>query len=86
MPDSCPHTRTRMIWTKWSNYGAEFVSRQLRHQCLDCSRILSFSLKHSLATPATPEISREEAMRSQKSHLLWMAQKHAELERQSTPA
>jgi 5-methylcytosine-specific restriction endonuclease McrA len=80
MPDACPHTNCRIVWTRYSSYGEEFVSRQLRHQCLECGRILTSSLKHSLATPDTPEISREEAMRYHRKRLDELAQAQRERE------
>jgi hypothetical protein len=84
MPDGCQHSNRRVVWTRYSNWGVEFASRQLRHQCIDCGHILTNSLKHALATPDTPEISREEATRSQQDYLDRTAQLHQEWERRNT--
>ena len=62
----CKHPSLRIVWARHSNYGSEYQTRQLRNYCDDCGRLVGGTLKHSLASADTPELSREEATRPER--------------------
>jgi 5-methylcytosine-specific restriction endonuclease McrA len=61
--NECPHRHVRIVWTAWSSFGETFATRQLRQYCDDCGRLFGSALKHTTATPETPEISFDEVTR-----------------------
>jgi hypothetical protein len=70
VPHLCPHGRQKMVWKPTTGN-----LRQLRHQCLDCGRVMGGSLKHALAPANTPlfdEALQQDGERLENEH--W--QKH----------
>jgi 5-methylcytosine-specific restriction endonuclease McrA len=64
MDAACQHPNARIVWTAYSSCGDRYYSgRQLRRFCDDCGWLLPNALKHTLATPDTPEISLEAVTR-----------------------
>lgn len=53
---TCYHQKKTVVWSDVGNDGGPLVTRQLRHQCNDCGRLLPNALPHSLATQSTPKI------------------------------
>lgn len=56
MPDKCVHAKKQIVWTTVNNSGYEMETRQLRHQCLECGKLLAGALPYSKATQATPSV------------------------------
>jgi 5-methylcytosine-specific restriction endonuclease McrA len=48
-----------MVWTTVNNYGETMRVRQLRSQCKGCGELVGASLRHELAAPDTPDVSRD---------------------------
>jgi 5-methylcytosine-specific restriction endonuclease McrA len=48
-----------MVWTDIGGYGQAMRTRQLRHQCQQCGQLVGSALRHSLATPDTPEVDSD---------------------------
>lgn len=71
--DECPHRNVRIVWTAWSSYGRKLPARQLQQFCDDCGRLVGSCLKHTTATPDTPEISYDEVTRG---HREWHRRVH----------
>lgn len=55
----CYHQDKRVVWTDVNTTAEKLAVRQLRHQCVDCGRLLANALPFSLATPATPNVDME---------------------------
>ena len=73
----------RVVWTKFSNYGDEYLKPQLRNYCDDCGELVGSALKHSLATADTPQLSQDEATRGRRRREEYYEQRRAEIERQN---
>lgn len=56
---TCYHEHKRVVWSSVDTHGEKLLTRQLRHQCADCGRLLSNALPHSMACPATPPVDLE---------------------------
>src|SRR5262249_19175755 len=80
--ERCTHRDAFVVWTRFSNGGEQLGNRQLRHWCPNCRRMFGSSLRHSLATPDTPEISQEDAAEFTKKAIEEINQRSAERERQ----
>jgi 5-methylcytosine-specific restriction endonuclease McrA len=79
----CEHRNQHIVWTKYANDGSEYQKRQLRNYCDDCGRLVGSALKHSSASADTPELSREEAMRPQRTWKEYAEQRDIEKRRQT---
>lgn len=64
---TCYHERKSIVWSGLGTDGEPLVTRQLRHQCGDCGRLLPNALPYSMANPHTPGIDAE-ALRRWISH------------------
>lgn len=53
---TCYHHDKNVVWTTVSADNTPLVMRQLRHQCIDCGRLLTNALPHSMATKNTPNV------------------------------
>jgi hypothetical protein len=56
---TCKHPNKRLVWSTVGSSGVPLDNKQLREQCLDCGRLLAQAMKHSLATPDTPDVDIE---------------------------
>ncbi len=79
----CEHQNVRMVWTEYSNYGERYQRPQLRNYCEDCHECVGGPLKHSLANPDTPTLTREEATREQTRREEYWRERDIERERQA---
>ena len=53
----CEHLNKRIVWSAVNASGEAFEGgRQLRHQCLQCGKLLPNHLAHRFATPDTPDV------------------------------
>lgn len=56
---TCYHQTKNLVWSNLGTDGKPLVTRQLRHQCNDCGRLLPNALPHSMADRSTPQIDAE---------------------------
>jgi hypothetical protein len=59
--ERCAHERKTRVWSEFAGDLMERGARRLREQCADCGKLLPVFLKHSIATPATPDVDLEGA-------------------------
>jgi 5-methylcytosine-specific restriction endonuclease McrA len=79
----CEHRTTRIVWTKYSNWGYDYQKPQLRNYCDACGRFVGSALKHSLANDDTPWLDREQAERPKRMQIEYSEQLGADRERQA---
>jgi 5-methylcytosine-specific restriction endonuclease McrA len=70
-----------MAWVGFNRDGEPLSKRRLRWWCDDCHDTCGEFIKHSLATPDTPEISREEIVEHERAREEQHRARWAEFER-----